>query len=218
MAQCRLGPHGPSSFTVTVLGRKRSKQTCGGRECLTWWIAVISFRRPIRRDLLLTDSPSDRATRCTKWDLWPEAQSETWGEPDPSKTTIQRSLCRGYAESHCFWSGEIFPTWKLGVWWAPRPLLTGTQPCQQGWWGCKFQAMVSAPFCTLFTSCVTSCFFILEEEHRKARYSPLNPNLLFAQTKSHIVAHFPVSFAAYFQPGVWYWHSSRSNLCMPLIP
>lgn len=27
-------PHGPSSFTVTVLERKRSKQTCGGRECL----------------------------------------------------------------------------------------------------------------------------------------------------------------------------------------
>ncbi|KAK9522359.1 hypothetical protein VZT92_018829 [Zoarces viviparus] len=28
-------PHGPSSFTVTVLERKRSKQTCGGRESLT---------------------------------------------------------------------------------------------------------------------------------------------------------------------------------------
>lgn len=29
------GPHGPSSFTVTALERKRSKQTCGGRESLT---------------------------------------------------------------------------------------------------------------------------------------------------------------------------------------
>lgn len=39
-------PHGPSSFTVTKLERKRSKQTCGGRECLTWWIAVISIQLP----------------------------------------------------------------------------------------------------------------------------------------------------------------------------
>lgn len=68
-------PHGPSSFTVTVLERKRSKQTCGGRECLTWWIAVISMRQPSACSdwwrLLLTDSQSDWVTRCTKQDLWP---------------------------------------------------------------------------------------------------------------------------------------------------
>lgn len=35
---------GPSSFTVTSLERNRSKQTCGGREFPTWWIAAISIR------------------------------------------------------------------------------------------------------------------------------------------------------------------------------
>lgn len=51
-------PHGPSSFTVTALERKRSKQTCGGRECLTWWIAVISIQLP--------------SICCDRWRLlWP---------------------------------------------------------------------------------------------------------------------------------------------------
>lgn len=89
-------PHGPSSFTVTVLERKRSKQTCGGREFLTWWIAVISIRLPSARSywwrLLSTDSPRDWVTRHTEPDLWPKVQPETWDTSDPCKATIQSSL------------------------------------------------------------------------------------------------------------------------------
>lgn len=102
--------------------------------------------------------------------------------------------------------------------WVQCPLLTGAEQCQQGWWCPKFHsAWAWLNFCTLFTSSVTSCF-ILEEEHRKAWYSPINPNLLYAQTKSSIVAYFfPVSSVLHFQLRVWRWHSSRSNLCMTLL-
>lgn len=169
-------PHGSSSFTVTVLDRKRSKQTCGGREFLTWWITVISIRRSSAHfdwwRLLLTDPPSDWVTRRTKHDLWPEAQRKSWDMADLSKTTTRRSLrvipYWATLNVNIFYGGEIFATWKQGFWWAPCPLSTGPEPCQQEWWG-WFQSLVSAPFCTLFTSCVTSCFFISEEEHRKAR-------------------------------------------------
>lgn len=89
-------PHGSSSFTVTVLERKRSKQTCGGRERLTWWITVISIRQPSSRSdwwsPLLTDSLSDWVTRCTERDLWPEAQiCRIQAKPPLSK--VWRSFC-----------------------------------------------------------------------------------------------------------------------------
>lgn len=135
-------PHGPSSFTVTVLERKRSKQTCGGREFLTWWIAVISIRQPsVHSDWwrpLLTDSPSGWVTRRTEDNLWPEAQSKTRDMADLRKTIIEQSLQvirHGATLNVNTFGGEIFATWKLGVWWAPCPLSTGPEPCQQEWCG-----------------------------------------------------------------------------------
>lgn len=108
-------PHGPSSFTVTVLERKRSKQTCGGREFLTWWIAVISIRQPRACSdwwrLLLTDSLSDKTLR---------GQSVTWRE---AVTEQRLQVIPRWA--HCkHFGGEIFATWLLGVWLAPCPLST----------------------------------------------------------------------------------------------
>lgn len=112
-------PHGPSSFTVTVLERKRSKQTCGGREFLTWWIAVISIRQPRAHSdwwrLLLTDSLSDWVTRRTEDNLWPEEKL--------SPSAVCRSFLAERTECKHF-GGEIFATWLLGVWLAPGLLST----------------------------------------------------------------------------------------------
>lgn len=124
-------PHGPSSFTVTVRQRKRSKQTCGGRESLTWWIAVISIRLPsVRSDWwrpLLTHFVRDWMTRATEWDLWPEDlrynRSQDTLQLSKKNKNPQVILHQAMLNVNIFWKGENLHYMESG-WWRKRSIIS----------------------------------------------------------------------------------------------